>query len=290
MASPGRRGLVIAGAAVLLLILVGATYQGVATALERRRFPHPGRLVDVGGYQLHLHCTGGGTPTVILEAPATAMSAAWARVQNAVAATTRTCSYDRAGLGWSEAGDAPFSAEEAAPQLHELLTKAGERGPFIVAGAELGAALARLYASRYPDETAALVLINVPGASVTSAAETPSARFLAFAPWLARTGALRIARTWSSSVRGLPDPSAGELRSFLNRPDHLARASEELSTWDRTLALSDAAPLPRDLPVLQVEVEGRNRIGLLADARNASDVSDAIVRAVRRARSGVPGK
>jgi pimeloyl-ACP methyl ester carboxylesterase len=284
-----RRVLVVAGAAILLLILVGATYQGVATALERRRFPHPGRLIDVGGYQLHLQCTGAGAPTVVLEASGATMSAAWARVQNAVAATTRTCSYDRAGLGWSEAGDAPFSPEDAAPQLHELLTKADERGPFIVAGAEFGAALARLYASRYPDETAALVLINVPGASVTVAAETPSARFLAFAPWLARTGALRVARTWSSSVRGLPEPAAGELRSFLNRPDHLARASNELSRWDRTVALSDAAALPRDLPVVQVEVEGRNRIGLLADARNANDVSDAIVRAVRRARSTVRG-
>jgi len=289
VASLVRRGLVIAGAAILLLILVGATYQGVATALERRRFPHQGRLIDVGGHQLHLRCTGAGTPTVVLEAPAATMSAVWARVQNTVAATTRTCSYDRAGLGWSEAGDAPFSPQEAAPQLHELLTKADERGPFIVAGAEFGAALARLYATRYPGEIAALVLIDVPGASVTGAAETPSARFLAFAPWLARTGALRVARTWSSSVRGLPEPAAGELRSFLNRPDHLARASNELSSWDRTVALSDAAPLPRDLGLLQVEVEGRNRIGLLADARNAGDVSDAIVRAVRRARSTVRG-
>jgi len=284
-----RRVLVTAGLAILFLILIGATYQGVATSLERRRFPHPGRLIDVGGYQLHLQCTGAGTPTVVLEAPAAAMSAAWARVQNAVAATTRTCSYDRAGLGWSEAGDVPFSPETAAPQLHDLLAKADERGPFIVAGAEFGAPLARLYASRYPSETAALVLINVPGASVTGAADTPSARFLAFAPWFARTGALRFARTWSSSVRGLPEPAAGALRSFLNRPDHLTRASNELSTWDRAVALSEAAPLPRDLPVAQVEVEGRNRIALLADPRNASDIADAIVRAVRRARSTVRG-
>ena len=211
------------------------------------------------------------------------MSAAWALVQMSVARLTRACSYDRAGLGWSEAGDTPFAPDEAAPQLHALLTKADERGPFIIAGAELGAALARLYASRYPDETAALVLVNVPGAGLQP--DLPSPRFMALAPWLARMGVLRVARTWSASVSGLPEPAAGELRSFLNRPDHLTRASGELARWNDTVRRSEAAPLPHELPVVQVEIEGRDRIALLADQRNASVVSDAIVRAVKRARS-----
>jgi pimeloyl-ACP methyl ester carboxylesterase len=280
-----RRALVTAGVALLFVILIGATYQGVATALERRRFPHPGRLIDVGGQQLHLYCIGTGTPAVVLEAPAATMSAAWAWVQTSVGTTTRVCSYDRAGLGWSEAGDAPFSPDAAASQLRALLSEADERGPFIIVGAELGAALARLYASRYPDDTAALVLVNVPGATIAVRPETPSRRFLAVAPWLARTGVLRAARVWSSSVRGLPAPAAGELRAFLNRPDHLTRASGELARWDDAIALSEAAPLRRDLPVVQVQLEGTDRIGMLADRRNAGDVSEAIVRAVRRARS-----
>src|SRR5436190_22605183 len=155
-----RRALATTGVVLLVLILIGATYQGVATAVERRRFPHPGRLIDVGGHQLHLYCTGEGTPTVVLEAPATTMSAVWAWVQTDVAKMTRVCSYDRAGLGWSEAGDAPFTPQAVAPELNALLATAGERGPFVVAGAELGAAFATLYASRYPDDTAALVLAN----------------------------------------------------------------------------------------------------------------------------------
>ena len=288
MAPVVRRALVTAGVVLLVLLLIGATYQGVATALERRRFPHPGRLIDVGGHQLHLFCTGSGTPTVVLEAPEVTMSASWALVQMSVERVTRTCSYDRAGLGWSEAGDAPFAADEAASQLHALLAEAHERGPFIVAGAELGAALARLYASRYRDDTAALVLINVPDTGrVRLEPDLPSSspRFIAFAPWLARTGMLRAARTWSASVRGLPEPAAGALRSFLNRPDHLTRATGELARRDDAVRRSEAAPLPHDLPVVQVEIEGRDRIALLADQRNASDVSEAIVRAVRRARS-----
>ena len=285
MAPVVRRVLVTTGVALLLLLLIGATYQGVATALERRRFPHPGRLIDVGGHQLHLSCTGRGTPTVVFEAPEGTMSAAWALVQTSVGRVTRACSYDRAGLGWSEAGDKPFAPEETVSELHALLATAGEPGPFIIAGAELGAALARLYASSYQADTAALVLVNVPGATTSVASETPSPRFMAVAPWLTRIGVLRAARTWSASVSGLPEPAAGELRAFLNRPDHLTRASGELARWSDAVRRSQAAPLPRDLPVVQIEVEGRDRIALLADQRNASDVSDAIVRAVTRARS-----
>ena len=282
-----RRVLVTAGVAVLVLILVGATYQGVATAIERRRFPHPGRLIDVGGHQLHLYCTGEGTPTVVLEAPATTMSAAWAWVQTDVARLTRVCSYDRAGLGWSEAGDAPFSPQAVAPELNALLEKGAERGPFMVAGAEFGAALATLYAARYPDTVDALVLVNPPGAFDKRPALEPSPRFVSVSPWLARAGLLRLTRTLSLNARELPQPAAGVLRTFLNRPDHLTRAASELGRWNDTVTLSQNVTLRRGMPVIQVEVEGANRVALLANERNAKDVAEAIAGAVRRTRSRV---
>ena len=281
-----RRALVTTAVVLLLLVLIGATYQGVATAVERRRFPHPGRMIDVGGHQLHLYCAGQGAPTVVLEAPATTMSAAWAWVQGDLAKTTRVCSYDRAGLGWSEAGDAPFTPQEVPPELHALLLKAGERGPFVIAGAELGAALATLYAARYADEVAALVLVNPPGASGEQEVSKPSARFVAVAPWLARTGVLRATRLLSTRAGELPQPSAGVLRAFLNRPDHLTRAASELAQWEDAIMLSDAATLRRGLPLTQVEVEGDDRVALLANRRNAQDVTAAIARAVTRVRSG----
>ena len=280
-----RRVLVTAGVAFLLLLLIGATYQGVATAVERRRFPHPGRMVDVGGHQLHLYCLGRGTPTVVLEAPATTLSAAWAWVQMDVARMTRVCSYDRAGLGWSEAGDTPFMPQDAAPELRALLAAAGEPAPVVIAGAELGASLATLYAARYQSDTAALVLVNPPGTSSRNPPSVPSARFVAFSPWLARAGLLRATRQMSASSGELPQPAAAVLRAFLNRPDHLTRAAGELARWDDTVTLSEAATLPRGMPVTQVEVEGKDRVALLANRRNAQDVSDAIAGAVRRARS-----
>lgn len=281
-----RRALATTGVVLLLLILIGATYQGVATAVERRRFPHPGRMIDVGGHQLHLYCAGQGAPTVVLEAPATTMSAVWAWVQGDLAKTTRVCSYDRAGLGWSEAGDAPFTPQEVPPELNALLQTAGERGPFVIAGVEFGAALATLYAARYPDEVAAVVLVNPPGAFGARQASKPPATFVAVSPWLARTGVLRATRTLSAGARELPQPSAGVLRAFLNRPDHLTRAAGELARWDDTVRLSEAATLRRGLPLTHVEVEGDDRVALLANRRNAQDVTDAIARAVMRVRSG----
>jgi pimeloyl-ACP methyl ester carboxylesterase len=269
----------------LVLVVVGATYQGVATAIERRRFPHPGRLIDVGGHQLHLNCAGRNGPTVVLEAPAMTMSSAWAWVQADLARTTRVCSYDRAGLGWSEAGDAPFAAQAVAEELNALLNRGGERPPFVLAGAELGAALATLYAARYPDDTAALVLVNPPG-EFRNQAPAPSPTFIRVAPWLARTGLLRATRTLTLSTRELPQPAASILRAFLNRPDHLTRAARELAQWDAAVMLSNNAELRRGLPVTQIEVEGNDRIALLANRRNALDISAAIDRAVRDVRAG----
>ena len=274
-----RRPVAIAAVVLLFLVLVGATYQGVATALERRRFPHPGRLLNVGDHQLHLYCRGSAAPTVILEAPEIAMSSAWALVQADVERTTRVCSYDRAGLGWSETGDAPFSAEAVPEQLHTLLMAAGEKPPFVMAGADLGAAFVMSYASKYPDDIAALVIVNPPS-QFNAHATAPSPRFLWVAPWLARVGILRVARRLSSSASTLPSQAGGALTAFLNRPDHLTRADDEMAHANAIIAMSDAASLRRSMPVTQVEVEGKDRIAELADPRNAEDVSNAITRAV----------
>jgi len=284
--SPLRRTLLIGCAVLLFVVLVGATYQGVTTALERRRFPHPGRLVDVGGHQLHIQCAGDGSPTVLLEAPALAMSSAWAWVQADVAQTTRVCSYDRSGLGWSEMGDVPFAPGVVSRQLNALTRAASERGPFVVAGAELGASFALLYASSYPDDTTALVLINLPGPTSRPAAETGG---LAASPWLARTGLLRAMRKISNDAATLPPLAAGALTTFLNRPDHLTSAASELARWDEVIGAANSAPQRRSLPVTQVVIEGRDQIALLADRRNAQDVTAAIVRAVKIARGRQSG-
>ena len=74
-------------------------WQALATRVDRRNFPPPGKLVDVGGYRLHINCAGAGHPTVIFEAGALAISSTAGWVQPLIARHTRVCSYDRAGLG-----------------------------------------------------------------------------------------------------------------------------------------------------------------------------------------------
>lgn len=270
-----RRVLLVAAVILTFLVLAGATYQGVATAIERRQFRHPGRLVDAGGHQLHIYCLGEGQPTVVLEAPATGMSATWGWVQPEVARITRVCSYDRAGLGWSEAGDRPYQPSAVAGELRALLQPAGEPGPYVVVGHGLGAAFAVLFAAQFGSDVAGLVLIDPPVPDSTT--ERDQTTWLASAsPWLARTGVLRATRMMSSNAAGLPGVSAGALRAFLNRPDHLTRAATELSRWDETVRLAADAAIDARITVVRVEAAGRGHTALLTEAGQARKASDAI--------------
>jgi pimeloyl-ACP methyl ester carboxylesterase len=276
-----QRRLLQAAAIVIVLVLAGATYQGVATALERREFPHPGRLVDVGGHQLHLFCTGEGRPTVVLEAPAGGMSAAWGWIQPEIAETTRVCSYDRAGLGWSEAGDLAFEPASVPVQLHALLERSGEGGPYVLAGHGLGAALALLDAERLGDQAVALVLIDRPDTGEPSE-RARATRLVALSPWLARAGVLRATTMLSARANGLPEPSQGALRAFLNRPDHLTRAARELIRWDDAVALAASVVLPASIHVTEMRASQRDGVDFLAGAAEAAPVAHAILDAVEK--------
>jgi pimeloyl-ACP methyl ester carboxylesterase len=144
----------------LVLGIVGAAYQTVSTRRDQRRLPAPGQLVDVGAHRLHLNCSGHGSPAIILEAGNLGMSADWIKVQEKVAATTRVCSYDRAGMGWSETGPAPRDASRVSTELHTLLARAGVATPYMLVGHSYGGLYSRRYAGLYPEEVAGLVLIE----------------------------------------------------------------------------------------------------------------------------------
>jgi pimeloyl-ACP methyl ester carboxylesterase len=120
----------------------------------------PGRMIDVGGRKLHLHCSGSGAPTLILVAGGSAYSIDWALVQPRVALSSRVCSYDRAGLAWSDAGPADETVEQTSRDLHALLQAAGERGPYVLVGASIGGLYIRAYQRQFPSEVAGLVFTN----------------------------------------------------------------------------------------------------------------------------------
>jgi pimeloyl-ACP methyl ester carboxylesterase len=276
-----RRLLRVGSAIVIFLMLAGATYQGVATALERRQFPRPGGLVSVGDHQLHLFCLGMGSPAVILEAPAAGPSAAWGEVQRRIATRTRVCSYDRAGLGWSEAGDRPYDPGRVPEELRTLLMAANERGPFIVAGHGLGAAFARMYAARADADAVALVLVNPPDESEPDPQTT---WLMPASPWLARIGVLRAGRIVASRADAMGGASGAATRAFLNRPDHLTRAAAEVNKWGDAVRLAAAASLPPDVPITVVETRNDAHIAFLDDRVDVEPVVAAIEAAIHRAR------
>jgi pimeloyl-ACP methyl ester carboxylesterase len=126
-------------------------------------FPAPGRLVDVGGWRLHLNCTGDARPaqpTVILEPGIGDFSVEWSLVQPGVSRFARVCSYDRAGDGWSDIGPHPRTFHQIVYELHTLLERAGERPPYVLVGHSYGGWLVRQYQLTYPSEVAGMVLVE----------------------------------------------------------------------------------------------------------------------------------
>lgn len=132
-----------------------------ATVASQRALPEPpGKLVDVNGHRMHLYCTGQGEPTVLFEAGFGDLSLTFSWVQEKLSATTRVCSYDRAGLGWSEPTPGPRTGAQMVTELEALLKAADEPGPYVLAGHSMGGLLALLFAEQNPDDVVGVVLID----------------------------------------------------------------------------------------------------------------------------------
>ena len=162
--SSAKRTLLRSGLAlfalITLVLAVGAVYQFAESRSDIAKYPAPGKLVDVGGYRLHLLCMGYGSPTVIFESGVADDSLTWSAVQPAIAKTTRTCSYDRAGYGWSDPSPKVRDAKTIAEELHTLLEDAGVSGPLILVGHSAGGLYVRQYAALYRSEVDAMVLVD----------------------------------------------------------------------------------------------------------------------------------
>ena len=144
----------------LTLLLCGAVWQRWSSADAVRRFPPPGRMIEMGGWRLHLRCEGAARPTVVLESGVGAASYEWAYTFERLRRHVRVCAYDRGGYGWSDPSPAARTSIAIADELHTLLGNAGEAGPFVLAGHSFGGVNVRLFASRYPAATAGIVLVD----------------------------------------------------------------------------------------------------------------------------------
>jgi pimeloyl-ACP methyl ester carboxylesterase len=153
----------LALAAFVVFVSLRASFAQAPTESTQPPFPPPGKLIDVGGWRLHLNCAGEALlsqPTVILEAGSGDFSLEWSLVQPGVAKFARVCSYDRAGDGWSELGPHPRTMHQIVYELRTLLDKAGVKAPLVLVGHSYGGWLVRLYAATYPTEIAGMVLVE----------------------------------------------------------------------------------------------------------------------------------
>ncbi len=158
-----KKVLLWSGLLLASLPVLGRLYQTIAARRDAAKYPPPGKLVDVGGYRLHLYEMGSGRregPTVVFDAGMGCSCLDWCKVQPEVAKFARAVSYDRAGLGWSDSGPNPRTSERMVAELHTLLTNANVPRPYILVGHSFGGLNIRLYADQYPQEVVGMVFID----------------------------------------------------------------------------------------------------------------------------------
>jgi pimeloyl-ACP methyl ester carboxylesterase len=150
---------IITGACVLFLLAL-SLWNLAVTKWQHAHNPVPGEFYSVDGRQMHLYCSGTGSPTVVIEAGAGANSLGWQGAQPQLSQSTRVCTYDRAGHGWSEPRSGSRDAETIVRELHALLDQAGVQRPLVLTGHSAGGLYVREYARESPAEIAGVVLID----------------------------------------------------------------------------------------------------------------------------------
>jgi len=238
----------------LFLSAVGGAYETYRETRDRADFPMPGQLVDVGGHKLHINCTGTGGPTVVLETGLGEPSTNMAWIAPDVATTTRVCVYDRAGRGWSDDAAEPQDGVQVATDLHTLLDRAGEQGPYVLAGHSAGGLYVLNFARLYPDQVAGVVLLDSMSPNQYMAIDgwptfyETFRRASALLPSLSRFGVGRI--MYSNAYGDLPAAARDEERAFLATPRDARSARDEFSQIRTTMTEAQSLTTLGDRPLV----------------------------------------
>jgi pimeloyl-ACP methyl ester carboxylesterase len=315
------RRLVLCPLFVALVIAgVGGSYETIQEQVDRSTTAMPGLLVDVGGRRLYVHCTGSGSPTVVLVSGLAETSVYWGGwIAPAVAQNTTVCAYDRAGQGWSDPPASPQDGLAVATDLHALLDHAQIPGPYVLVGHSTGGAYIRVFAARYPDQVAGMVFLDSqPNEAFTGLPDFPSQysalrRASALFPSLARLGVFRLVNQFSPDT--LPAQPRDEERAVvssanLNRiqrdefaelPMTLNEAAALTNIGDRPLIVVTAVkgaqtgwlPLQDKMTSLSTNsahwfLPDIDHPGVVHDSAGAAKASQAILAVVASVRSGTP--
>jgi pimeloyl-ACP methyl ester carboxylesterase len=192
---------------------MGALFQVIGSAVDRWRYPAPGRIVPVHDTRLHVYSEGrGGGPTILLESGIAASSLNWRAVQSGVAQFTRAISYDRAGFGWSEAARTPRTIGNLVSELEEMIDSLGISGPLFLVAHSFGCLIARSYCYRNPSRIVGLLLLDPIDCEHWRTLRSEGrerlelgARFSRRGVWLAQLGVVRLSlMLLSAGVKTLP--------------------------------------------------------------------------------------
>jgi pimeloyl-ACP methyl ester carboxylesterase len=257
------RSFVIVGVILLLAALVAVIVEAVRSSRDVRDFPARGVMIDIGDRSLHLDCRGDGWPTVVIDAGAQDWSTGWQRPQGALAQHTRVCTYDRAGLGWSDPTPEPQDGEHMVDDLQRLLEEAAVEMPVVLVGHSLGGMLNRIYYERYPNEVAGMVLLE-PGdpdqldATFESlvgeiTGEPLYGRWVdALAAGAARVGLVRRMYRNLMKNRGYPEAEVAETKAMLVRPQAVRALASTMRHLPVTNAQTRAVRTLGDIPLAVV--------------------------------------
>jgi len=148
-------------ALLVFVTVAGMVYQFLGTRRDQKLHPPPGRMIDLGTHRLHVHEIGNGKgPTIVLESGLMSTVLSWTELQGELSKSYRVVSYDRAGLGWSDLGPMPRTAERIVEELHLVLQRAGIAPPYVLVGHSFGGLTMQLFAAQFPDEVLGMVLID----------------------------------------------------------------------------------------------------------------------------------
>jgi pimeloyl-ACP methyl ester carboxylesterase len=245
--------------ATLTVASVGGGYETVRESLDSRAYPTPGQLVDVGGHRLHLHCTGSGTPTVILEPGQGGVSSDSHWIATAVARDSTVCVYDRAGRGWSDAADGPQDGDQIAADLHTLLDRAHVPGPYVLAGHSFGGLYVQAFAAQFPDQVAGMVLLDStapkpgPALPTNSGSYNGLGRVFALFSTIAHFGVGRLIA--QGSYGSLPPAVQAEARAKASSAHNLASFLDEFAVANTAMQQASSLTSLNGKPLIVVTAD-----------------------------------